>query len=130
MGKRGEMYGKSGDGKLEGAERDRWGEIITRLKRCMATREATSHDQVKRDKKTRQFERKGTKQERKNETTALGMGEDNVPFGKWADKNESQKKSQTWLLANVTHVECAFSFRRTLNTTIPPSAPKTVRVIA
>jgi len=38
-----------------------------------------------------------------NETTTLGMGEGNVPFSKWANKNESQKNGQTWLPVDVTN---------------------------
>ena len=44
-------------------------------------KEATGHDPTKRDKKhvnLREMERN----KRKNETTTLGMGEDNVPFSK------------------------------------------------
>ena len=63
------------------------------------------------------------------------MSEDNVPFSKWADKNESRKKIITervrhGLLANVTHAERAQPSQRTLNTTIPLPASKSLRAIA
>ena len=66
----------------------------------------TGHDPVKRNKKhVNSKEKAQNRRGRKTETTTLGMGEDNVPFSKWADKNKSRKNTQTWLLADVTHTK-------------------------
>jgi len=73
--------------------------------------------------------KKGDKTGReKSETTMFGMGEGNVPFSKWANKNESQKNGQTLFgLVDVTHTHT--NVPCTLDNAVPPSTPTTARAI-
>jgi len=91
-------------------------------------RKVTGHDPVKRNKKHVDSKEKAQRRGRKTETTTLGMGEDNVPFSKWADKNKSQKTPRHDFLQTL-HTQSSLSLPGYLNTTTPPSTLKAVCVI-
>ena len=124
------MYGRSGDGRLEGDERDRQGEIITHLKRRMATRErppvTTQSNMIKKHANLR----KGTKQER-GKTKQQRWGRVRTTSRSVNGQTRTNhRKELTWFLANVTRAECAFPFRRILNTAALPSPPEIMRLTA
>jgi len=85
------MYGGSSGVRRGGDEIERWGEIITHLRRCMATRDRSVATQSNVIRNT-SIRKKGHETGEKKGTTTLEMGEDSVQFSKQERTTEKEKQ--------------------------------------